>query len=108
MVEPTESEPKKELDRFIEAMSGIHAEAKAVEAGELPADNNPLCNAPHTAACVVNDEWDRPYSRDKAAFPSGHTRAHKFWPAVARIDQAYGDRNLVCSCPPVEEYSDTP
>ena len=108
MVEPTESEPKKELDRFIEAMSGIHAEAKAVEAGELPADNNPLCNAPHTAACVINDEWDRPYSRDKAAFPSGHTRAHKFWPSVARIDQAYGDRNLVCSCPPVEEYSDTP
>ena len=99
MVEPTESEPKKELDRFIEAMNGIHAEAKAVQAGELPADNNPLCNAPHTAACVITDEWDRPYSRDRAAFPSTHTRQHKFWPSVARIDQAYGDRNLVCSCP---------
>lgn len=107
MVEPTESEPKKELDRFVEAMRGIHSEAKLVEAGELPAENNPLCNAPHTAACVITEEWDRPYSREQAAFPSLHTRSHKFWPAVARIDQAYGDRNLVCSCPPVEEYSDT-
>ncbi|OUU22777.1 MAG: glycine dehydrogenase (aminomethyl-transferring) [Planctomycetia bacterium TMED53] len=108
MVEPTESEPRKELDRFVEAMRGIHAEAKSVQNGDLPADDNPLCNAPHTAAVVITDEWDHPYTREVAAFPSAHTRINKFWPAVARVDQAYGDRNLVCSCPPVEEYSDTP
>jgi len=108
MVEPTESEPKKELDRFIEALRGIHAEAKSVQTGDLPADNNPLCNAPHTAASVIAEEWDRPYSREDAVFPSTHTRTNKFWPAVARIDQAYGDRNLICSCPPVQEYTDSP
>jgi glycine dehydrogenase len=108
MVEPTESEPLVELDRFVGAMRGIHSEAMAVKAGEYPADDNPLCNAPHTAARVVAEDWDRSYSRELAAFPSEHAKMHKFWPSVGRIDQAYGDRNLVCSCPPVEEYLDTP
>ncbi|MBC8260241.1 MAG: aminomethyl-transferring glycine dehydrogenase subunit GcvPB [Planctomycetia bacterium] len=108
MVEPTESEPLVELDRFVEAMRGIHSEAMAVKAGEYPAEDNPLCNAPHTSAGVIADDWDRSYSRELAAFPSEHAKMHKFWPSVGRIDQAYGDRNLVCSCPPVEEYSDTP
>lgn len=105
MVEPTESEPKEELDRFVEAMRGIHAEAKAVEEGVYPADDNPLRNSPHTLAMVTVENWSHPYSREQAVFPSPHTRSHKFWPAVARIDQAYGDRNLICSCPPLEEYS---
>jgi len=105
MVEPTESEPKEELDRFIEAMKGIHAEAKAVEEGIYPADDNPLRNSPHTLAMVTVENWNHPYSREQAVFPTAHTRTHKFWPAVARIDQAYGDRNLICSCPPLEEYS---
>lgn len=105
MVEPTESEPKEELDRFVEAMRGIHAEAKAVEEGVYPADDNPLRNSPHTLAMVTVENWSHPYSREQAVFPSPHTRSHKFWPVVARIDQAYGDRNLICSCPPLEEYS---
>ncbi|HIO65406.1 MAG TPA: glycine dehydrogenase (aminomethyl-transferring) [Planctomycetes bacterium] len=104
MIEPTESESKEELDRFIEAMLGIHAEAKAVEDGTFPADNHPLCNAPHTAAAVTSSDWDHPYSREVAAYPGANQKSNKFWPAVARVDQAYGDRNLVCSCPPVEEY----
>jgi len=105
MIEPTESEPKEELDRFIEAMKAIHAEAKAVEQGVYPADDNPLRNSPHTLAMVTQENWDHPYSREQAAFPSTHTRAYKFWPVVARIDQAYGDRNLICSCLPLAEYS---
>jgi glycine dehydrogenase len=104
MIEPTESESKEELDRFIEAMLGIHAEAKAVEDGTFPADNHPLCNAPHTAAAVTSSDWDHPYSREVAAYPGSNQKSNKFWPAVARVDQAFGDRNLVCSCPPVEEY----
>jgi glycine dehydrogenase len=105
MIEPTESESKQELDRFIEAMRGIHAEAKAVEEGIYPADDNPLRNSPHTVEMATSEHWGHPYSRELAAFPSAHTRSFKFWPAVARIDQAYGDRNLICSCPPLEEYS---
>ncbi|MDE0960104.1 MAG: aminomethyl-transferring glycine dehydrogenase [Planctomycetota bacterium] len=104
MIEPTESESKQELDRFIAAMIGIHAEAKAVEEGTYPAANHPLCNAPHTAEMVTADQWDHPYSRELAGYPGAKQKANKFWPAVARIDQAFGDRNLVCSCPPVEEY----
>ncbi len=112
MIEPTESESKPELDRFCEAMISIHAEMEAV-AGELATaspsgggqdrQNNLLKNAPHTAQQIASDRWDRPYSREQAAFPAPWTRDFKFWPAIARIDNVYGDRNLFCSCPPVEE-----
>lgn len=103
MVEPTESEDRAELDRFVEAMIAIKAEAERVAAGEWPAGDNPLVNAPHTAAALVG-EWDHPYSREDAVFPAGITAA-KYWPPVRRIDQAYGDRNLVCACPPIEAFA---
>jgi glycine cleavage system P protein (glycine dehydrogenase) len=106
MVEPTESEPKHELDRFCDAMISIHAEIEAVARGKIDRENNPLKNAPHTARQIASEKWDRPYSREQAAFPAPWTREHKFWPAVARIDNVYGDRNLFCSCPPVEEFED--
>jgi glycine dehydrogenase len=105
MIEPTESESKAELDRFCDALISIREEIARVESGDLDAANNPLTRAPHTAAAVTADDWDRPYSRELAAYPSAATRAHKFWPAVARVDSAYGDRNLVCACPPVEDYA---
>jgi glycine dehydrogenase len=105
MVEPTESESKFELDRFCEAMIAIRHEIAAIEAGHMDRANNPLKNAPHTAAAVSGTEWDRPYSREQAAFPAAWLRVHKYWPPVARVDNAYGDRNLVCSCPPLEAYS---
>jgi glycine dehydrogenase len=103
MVEPTESESLAELDRFCDAMIAIRDEIRAIERGEAEADNNLLKNAPHTAADLVSD-WDRPYSREQAVFPTAFTRTSKFWPAVNRIDQAYGDRNLVCSCVGMEAY----
>jgi glycine dehydrogenase len=103
MIEPTESEPKHELDRFCEAMISIHAEIEAIATGKQDRQNNLLKNAPHTARQIASDKWDRPYSREQAAFPAPWTRDYKFWPAVARIDNVYGDRNLFCSCPPVEE-----
>jgi glycine dehydrogenase len=106
MIEPTESEPLAELDRFCEAMIAIREEVRAIERGAWPRDNNPLKHAPHTAAVVVADAWDRPYTRAQAAFPAPWVRDHKFWPHVGRIDNAYGDRNLVCSCPPMESYAD--
>ncbi len=106
MVEPTESEPKHELDRFCEAMISIHAEIEAVAHGKMDRENNILKNAPHTARQIASEKWDRPYSREQAAFPAPWTREYKFWPAVARIDNVYGDRNLFCSCPPVEEFSE--
>jgi glycine dehydrogenase len=105
MIEPTESESKEELDRFCDAMISIHAEMKAIESGAADRKNNLLKNAPHTAEAVIADKWDRPYSREAAAFPAPWTREHKFWPAVARIDSVYGDRNLICSCPPVDAYA---
>lgn len=104
MVEPTESEDLGELDRFVEAMVAIRAEIAEVEAGTWSAADSPLRGAPHTAASVVSDPWDKPYSRETAAFPVAGLRAGKYWPPVRRIDQAAGDRNLVCSCPPIEEY----
>ena len=107
MVEPTESEPKEELDRFIDAMIGIREEIREIEQGKAEKGNNVLSNAPHTLADVISDSWSRPYSREHAGFPSAATRMHKVWPTVSRIDQAYGDRNLVCSCPPIEAYSET-
>src|SRR5213595_1411964 len=100
MIEPTESEPKHELDCFCDAMISIHKEIGAIAKGEMDRENNVLKNAPHTARQIASDRWDRPYSREQAAFPAPWTREHKFWPAVARIDNVYGDRNLFCSCPP--------
>ena len=105
MIEPTESESKAELDRFIEAMAKIKAEIDRVQAGEWPADNNPLHNAPHTQADLTSD-WDRPYSREEAVFPTAHTRASKYWPTANRVDNVYGDRNFICSCPSIENYED--
>ena len=106
MVEPTESESKAELDRFCDAMISIRAEIQQLELGLLDRDDNPLKNAPHTAAVVMSDAWNRKYLREQAAFPAPWTREHKFWPTVGRVDNAYGDRNLVCSCPPIEAYAD--
>jgi glycine dehydrogenase len=107
MVEPTESEPKRELDRFIAAMVAIAGEAAKVAKGEWPKDDNPLVNAPHTAAEALAGEWKHPYSRLDAAYPAGDAdTAAKYWPPVSRIDNVAGDRNLVCSCPPVEAYLD--
>jgi glycine dehydrogenase len=103
MVEPTESESKAELDRFCDAMSSIRAEAREIAAGTMDRANNPLKNAPHTAAVVTSDGWDKPYSRQQAAFPASWTRESKFWPAVGRIDGVYGDRNLFCSCDALSE-----
>jgi glycine cleavage system P protein (glycine dehydrogenase) len=104
MIEPTESEPKHELDRFCETMISIRAEIQTVAEGKQDRENNLLKKAPHTAREIASDKWDHPYSREQAAFPAPWTRDHKFWPAVARIDNVYGDRNLFCSCPPVEEF----
>jgi glycine cleavage system P protein (glycine dehydrogenase) len=104
MIEPTESEPKHELDRFCDAMISIHAEMQAIADGKQDRQSNLLKNAPHTARQIASDQWDRPYSREQAAFPAPWTRDHKFWPAVGRIDNVYGDRNLFCSCPPMEEF----
>ncbi|HUR56475.1 MAG TPA: aminomethyl-transferring glycine dehydrogenase [Opitutaceae bacterium] len=106
MIEPTESESKSELDRFCDAMISIHGEMQAVANGESDKTNNPLKHAPHTAKVVCADTWDHPYSRETAAFPDRHTRASKFWPAVGRVDNVYGDRNLVCSCVGMEAYAE--
>ncbi len=106
MVEPTESESKEELDRFCDAMIAIHGEIKAIESGEADKKDNVLKHAPHTAQAVTADEWPHAYSRSLAAYPARWTREHKFWPAVGRIDSVYGDRNLVCSCVPMEAYED--
>ncbi|MGW2092487.1 aminomethyl-transferring glycine dehydrogenase [Promicromonospora sukumoe] len=106
MVEPTESEDLAELDRFIDAMIAIRGEIDAVGAGTWPRDDNPLHNAPHTAVSVTTDEWTKPYSRELAAFPVASLRGNKYWPPVRRIDGAKGDRNLVCSCPPVEAFAE--
>lgn len=104
MIEPTESETKEELDRFCDALIEIRNEIDEVEKGTAPKENNVLKNAPHTAAIVTADDWDRPYSRQKAAYPLAFVKEAKFWPSVSRVDNAYGDRNLVCSCLPIEEY----
>ncbi|WP_030901306.1 aminomethyl-transferring glycine dehydrogenase [Streptomyces sp. NRRL F-5126] len=103
MIEPTESEDLAELDRFCAAMIAIRAEIEKVASGEWPADDNPLRNAPHTAAALGGD-WEHPYGRDEAVFPAGVSAADKYWPPVRRIDGAFGDRNLVCSCPPLDAY----
>ena len=105
MIEPTESESKQELDRFCDAMIAIREEIREIEDGRADRENNLLTNAPHTLADLLADEWDRPYSRERAGFPSAATREHKIWPVVGRVDGAYGDRNLVCVCPPIEAYA---
>ncbi|WGZ92551.1 MAG: HNH endonuclease [Candidatus Thiothrix putei] len=103
MIEPTESEPKAELDRFCDAMIAIREEIRKVQEGVWPLDNNPLVNAPHTLDDLVN-AWERPYSQTEAVFPQGVSPTAKYWPTVNRIDNVYGDRNLVCSCPSVDSY----
>ncbi|PLZ74904.1 aminomethyl-transferring glycine dehydrogenase [Fischerella thermalis] len=105
MVEPTESESKEELDRFCDAMISIRQEVAEIEAGKADVQDNVLKNAPHTAESLIIGEWNHPYSREQAAYPAPWTREHKFWPAVGRIDAAFGDRNFVCSCLPMEAYS---
>ena len=104
MIEPTESESKRELDRFVDALIAIRSEVGEIEAGVLPRDDNPLMHAPHTLEVCLSDSWTHAYSREKAAFPLDWVRARKFWPAVGRVDNAFGDRNLICACPPVESY----
>ncbi|WP_075188359.1 aminomethyl-transferring glycine dehydrogenase [Teredinibacter haidensis] len=106
MIEPTESESKAELDRFCDAMITIRQEAERVQNGELPRDNNPLCNAPHTLDDIIEENWQRPYSREEASRPLAYLKEHKVWPSVNRIDNVYGDRNLICSCPSIDLYLD--
>jgi glycine dehydrogenase len=104
MIEPTESESLDELDRFCDALVLIREEIRSIESGESDRLDNPLKNAPHTAASALSDEWSHAYTRDTAVFPAPWTRVHKFWPSVSRVNNAYGDRNLICSCPPIESY----
>ncbi|MGR5231704.1 aminomethyl-transferring glycine dehydrogenase [Vibrio rotiferianus] len=106
MVEPTESEDLEELDRFCDAMIAIREEMAKVKNGEWPLDNNPLVNAPHTQVDLAKEEWDRPYSRELGCFPSKATKSWKYWPTVNRVDNVYGDRNLICSCPTIDVYED--
>ncbi|MEX1055570.1 MAG: aminotransferase class V-fold PLP-dependent enzyme, partial [Rhodothermales bacterium] len=106
MIEPTESESLDELDRFCHALEQIREEIREIERGEADAERNVLKNAPHTSAMVTSDAWDLPYSREKAGFPASWTREHKFWPSIRRVDDAYGDRNLICYCPPTEAYAE--
>jgi glycine dehydrogenase len=103
MIEPTESESKAELDRFCEAMIFIREEIRAIEQGKADKTDNVLKNAPHTAASLITGEWKHPYTREQAAYPAPWVKAHKFWPFVGRIDNPYGDRNLVCTCPPMRD-----
>jgi glycine dehydrogenase len=105
MIEPTESEPKAEMDRFVDALIEIRNEIREVEEGQADKENNVLKHAPHTASIITANEWTRPYSRQKAAYPLAFVKEMKFWPSVSRVDNAYGDRNLVCSCLPIEEYA---
>jgi glycine dehydrogenase len=104
MVEPTESESKAELDRLVRAFKGIRSEIEAVESGTWTADESTLKQAPHTAEMVTANEWDHPYSRETAAYPVESVRKNKFWPTVRRVNDAYGDRNLFCACPPTDAY----
>jgi glycine dehydrogenase len=105
MVEPTESESLAELDRFCDAMISIREEIARVEAGEWPPEDSPLRHAPHTSEDVATDSWDRPYPREMAAYPLPGMEGSKYWPPVGRIDSVYGDRNLTCSCLPIEAYA---
>ena len=106
MIEPTESESKAELDRFCDALISIREEIREVEIGVSDRADNVLKHAPHPMARVMSDEWAHAYGREKAVFPAAWTRVHKFWPSVGRVESAYGDRNLVCSCPPTDAYAE--
>jgi glycine dehydrogenase len=106
MIEPTESESKSELDRFCDALIRIRQEIRDIEDGKLSREDNPLKNAPHTAVAIASDNWPHPYSREQAAYPAPWLRDHKFWPFVSRIDNPFGDRNLICTCPPMEEFQE--
>jgi glycine dehydrogenase len=104
MVEPTESESLEELDRFCDAMISIRNEIREIEEGKLDRNDHPLMHAPHTAAVVTASEWHHSYSREKAAYPLAYLKGFKFWPSVSRVDNSYGDRNLICTCPPISAY----
>lgn len=104
MIEPTESEPREELDRYCDALISIRQEIRDIEEGRLPKDNNPLKRAPHPVEDVTSSKWDRPYTRERAAFPLPYLRRSKIWPGCARVNDTYGDQNLMCSCPPMETY----
>jgi glycine dehydrogenase len=104
MIEPTESEDKSELDRFCDAMISIHGEIQQIANEKADRTDNPLKNAPHTLAMICSDEWDHSYSREEAAFPLEYLRSNKCWPSVARVNNTYGDRNLICTCEPVSSY----
>lgn len=106
MIEPTESEDKAELDRFCWAMIKIREEIEDIAQGRVTLEKSPLKNAPHTWESCFSDEWDMPYSRETAAFPAPWVKANKFWPTVGRVDNVHGDRNLICSCPPMDTYTD--
>jgi len=105
MIEPTESEPKGEIDRFIDAMISIREEIRAVEMDVYPKDDNPLVNAPHTTEVLLTETWNHAYTREQAAYPVASLRANKYWPPVGRVDDVYGDRNIMCTCPPLESYA---
>jgi len=105
MIEPTESETKAEIDRFCDAMLAIREEARDIEEGRMDKTDNPLKNAPHTVEDLVG-EWTRPYTREQACFPPGAFRVDKYWSSVNRVDNVYGDRNLICTCPPMSEYAE--
>lgn len=106
MIEPTESEDKAELDRFCDALISIYEEMKAIEEGSSDVKDNPLKNAPHTQHIVTADEWNHSYSRQQAAFPLHYITLNKFWPSVSRVNNTYGDRNLICTCEPTEAYAE--
>jgi len=105
MIEPTESESLRELDRFCDALIAIRGEIRDIEKGEQPRTNNVLTNAPHPMVDLLREDWERPYSREQAAYPLPWLRVRKFWPSVARLDDSYGDLNLFCTCDPVEEQA---
>jgi len=107
MIEPTESEAKPELDRFCDAMISIYSEISAVISGEMDANDNPLKHAPHPCETICSNEWTHAYTREQAAFPLPYLRQHKFWPAVGRVDNVHGDRNLICTCDSVEAYAES-
>jgi glycine dehydrogenase len=106
MIEPTESEDKAELDRFCEAMISLKEEIEEVRNGQVDKTNNVLKHAPHTHQVVLNETWNRPYAKEKAVFPLPFVRYNKFWPSVGRVNNSHGDRNLICTCPPLEVYEE--
>ncbi|HUR29055.1 MAG TPA: glycine dehydrogenase (aminomethyl-transferring), partial [Planctomycetota bacterium] len=108
MIEPTESEPRAELDRLCDALIAIREEIRSIERGASDKSDNALKHAPHTAAVVMANDWKHAYSREQAAFPAPWVKERKFWPTVSRIDNGFGDKNLVCTCPPVESYAEAP